>query len=444
VQLVLPTFNTIAGKQLVILWSTPWFWVIGIGSMLLTGIIAGSYPALYLSSFHAIAVLKGTFKMGRLASLPRKILVVIQFTVSIALVIATLMVYQQVQFTKNRPVGYDREGLVSIEMVSPDFYGKFDALQTELIAAGAITNMAESSSPLTAIYSNNGGFNWEGKDPDLHADFGTIWVSHNYGNTVGWHFKEGRDFSIDHASDSSALIINEAAVKFMGIINPVGKTMRWGSGADEDIFTIVGVVQDMVTQSPYAPVKQTVYLFNKENENFFNLRLNPEKPVSESLAIIEKVFKKMIPSAPFDYKFADDGYAAKFLNEERIGKLATFFTALAIFISLLGLFGLASFIAEQRTKEIGIRKIVGASIFNLWRLLSKDFVVLVSISCIIAMPLAYYFLDGWLKRYQYRTELSWQIFVVSGIGALVLTMLTVSYQTIKAALVNPVRSLRTE
>ena len=441
VQLALPWFNNVAGKKMVIPWDNPLFWTTGILFTIITGLIAGSYPALYLSSFQPVKVLKGTFRVGRFASVPRKVLVVLQFTISLALIIGTIVVYNQVQYSKNRPIGYNRGGLMMINMRSPDFYGKFDLLRTGLKSSGAIEELAESSSPLTGVWSNNGGFTWPGKDPNLDADFGTIWVTHEYGKTVGWQFKEGRDLSRDFPTDSSSIVINEAAVKFMGIKNPVGTMVKWG---DNRTYKIVGVIKDMLMQSPYEPVKQTFYFLDYENVNWIVLKLNPNKSAQESIAKIEAVFKKYIPSAPFDYSFADDEFAAKFANEVRIGKLATFFAALAIFISCLGLFGLASFVAEQRTKEIGIRKVLGASVANLWGMLSKDFVLLVIISCFIAAPLAYYFMSKWLLKYEYRTGISWWVFAASATGALVITILTVSFQAIKAALANPVKSLRSE
>ncbi len=281
-------------------------------------------------------------------------------------------------------------------------------------------------------------------DPNLDTDFGTIWVSNDFGKTVGWEFTGGRDFSKAYGTDSSALVLNEAAVKFMNLKDPVGKTIRWGGGNNAEEYTVIGVIKDMVMQSPYRPVKQTVFLLNRGNENFINLKLNPQKNASESLAKIEATFKKLIPSAPFDYKFADEEYARKFSDEERIGKLAGFFTILAVLISCLGLFGLASFMAEQRKKEIGVRKVLGASIANVWGLLSKEFVILVIISCLIAIPIAYYYLHEWLQQYQYRTSITWWVLLGSVIGALFITLATVSYQAIKAALANPVKSLRSE
>ncbi|GAB4017224.1 ABC transporter permease [Spirosoma koreense] len=452
IKLILPWFNEVSDKQIAFPWTEAPFWLAGLGFILITGLLAGSYPAFYLSSFQPIEVLKGTgsslrFRMGRLAAAPRRVLVVVQFTVSITLIIGTVIVYRQIQHTKNRPLGYDNNGLVMIQMISPAFYGKYDVLKNELKNAGVIQEMAESSSPLTGVWSNNGGFSWQGKDPALDSDFSTIWVTHDFGKTVGWRFKEGRNFSRKFTTDSSAIVINEAAAKFMGIEHPVGTVVKWGDDNDANkpqYFRIIGVIKDVLAESPYEPVKQAFYFMNYENVNWITLKLNPNRSVSQSMTVVEAIFKKHVPSAPFEYKFADEEFGKKFASEERIGKLAGGFAILAIFISCLGLFGLASFTAEQRTKEIGVRKVLGASVMSLWSLLSKDFVVLVIISCLVASPIAYFYLNDWLQGYKYRTEISWWIFAASGAGALTITLLTVSFQSIKAALANPVKSLRSE
>ncbi len=439
-QLLLPVFNEMADKKISLLWQQPWFWLLGVGFALLTGIISGSYPAMYLSAFQPVKVLKGTFRAGRLAAVPRKVLVVLQFTVSVTLIIGTLVVFRQVQYAKNRPVGYNREGLIAIHMVTPVIYQHFDAVRDELKKAGAITEMASSEAPLTEVWSTNGGFDWVGKDPALAVDFPNTGVSYDYGKTVGWQFKEGRDFSRDFASDSIAFVVNESAVKFMGLKDPVGQTLKW-----EGIpFKIIGVIKDVVTESPYARVRASVYCMARGHDNFMILRINPALSTHTALAKIEATFKRYNPAQPFTYAFADDSYALKFNNEERIGKLASSFAILAIFISCLGLFGMASFMAEQRTKEIGVRKVLGASVLNLWGLLSKDFLLLVVISLVVATPLAYYFMHQWLQNYEYRSGIAWWIFALTGAGALLITLLTVSYQSIKAALMNPVKSLRTE
>ncbi len=364
VSLALPFFNEVSGKQMVILWSNPLFWSMSAGFTVFTGLIAGSYPALYLSSFKPVKVLKGTFKAGRLAAIPRKVMIVVQFTVSIVLIICTIIVFKQIQFAKNRPVGYSRDNLVNIETTN-ELEDHFNAARTDLLKSGAITEMAESSSPFTAVHNARQDVSWITKDPSVTSDFANIRVTSEYGKTVKWQFIAGRDFDKQLLTDSSAVILNEAAVKYMGFKNPVGEIIRF---ANKDHIVI----------------------------------------------------------------------------EERIGNLATVLAVLAIFISCLGLFGMASFMAEQRVKEIGVRKVLGAIVFNLWQLLSKDFVMLVLIAFAIATPVAYYFMLNWLQNYQYRTELSWWIFATTGIGALLITLITVSFQSIKAAIANPVKSLRTE
>jgi putative ABC transport system permease protein len=438
-QLTLPWFNQVADKRISVLWFNPLFWVMGIGFSFFTGIISGSYPAFYLSSFQPVKVLKGTFKAGRFAALPRKVLVVLQFTVSATLIIGTIIVFRQVQFTKNRPVGYERTGLIQVDMRTDEIHKHFDAVRYDLIQSGAIVEMAESDSPLTDVYSDNSGFKWRDKDPALQDDFGTIAVSPGFGKTAQWKILEGRDFEKDNLADSSGIIVNEAAAKFMHFKHPVGENIEWYKK-----FQVIGVVKDMVMSSPYEPVQPSMFYLTKNSGGMIDIRINPKMSAHETLSKIEAAWKQYAPGSPFEYKFTDEQYAQKFANEERIGKLAGFFTLLAIFISCMGLFGMASFMAEQRTKEIGVRKVLGATVFGLWRLMSVDFVVLVSISLLIAIPTAYYFMYGWLKDYKYRADLSWWIFVGTGVGAIMITLLTVSYQSIKAAIANPVKSLRSE
>jgi len=440
----IPGFNKLAGKGIVVPWQNGGFWLAGVVFVFITAFVAGSYPALYLSGFKPVKVLKGTFRMGRFAALPRKTMVVVQFTISIALIIGTIIVYEQIQYNKNRPVGYDRKGIVMIQMKSPEFYGKLDLLKETLEGNGAIAAIAESSSPITGIWSSGNDYRWDGKDPALSQDFIQVRVTHDYGQTMSWKIKEGRDFSRAFSTDSTGLIVNEAAVKYMGIKNPVGTVVRQGNDSSARKYTIIGVTKDIIMGSPYEPVRQTFYFLDYERVNWINLKLNPDKSAAESLAKIEAAFKKFVPSAPFDYKFADAEFSMKFATEERVGELAAFFSVLAIFISCLGLFGLASFMAEQRTKEVGVRKVLGATIFGLWKLLSKDFVYLVVTSCVIAIPVAGYFMNKWLSKYQYRISISYWIFVDAVLLALLVTLLTVSWQAVKAALANPVKSLRTE
>ncbi|QHT66453.1 FtsX-like permease family protein [Rhodocytophaga rosea] len=445
--LALHWFNEVADKEMRILWNNPIFWLAAISFTCLTGILAGSYPALYLSSFHPIKVLKGTLRAGRYAAIPRKVLVTFQFSVYITLIIGTIIVYQQIQYAKNRPVGYTREGLVSLRPQSPEYQGKYQVLRDELKKTGVIEEAAQANYPVTNTYGWNGGFEWKGKDPRMDPDpsFNTISVTYEYGKTVGWQFIAGRDFSREYATDKNAVVLNESAAKILGLENPVGEVLRWNPNWREPgTYQIVGVVKDMVKGSPFEPTDPSIIFLSEADMSWLYIRLKPNVSASEALPKIEKVFTSLIPSAPFDYSFADEEYNAKFRAEERIGKLASVFAFLAIFISCLGLFGLASFVAEQRTKEIGIRKVLGATLFDLWHLLSKEFVWLVMCALVIAAPIAWYFLSSWLENYAYRTQISGWIFVMAGIAALLITLCTVSFQAIKAALMNPVKSLRNE
>ena len=439
-QATLPFFNEIADKKMSIPWTSALFWITGILFCLFTGLVAGSYPAFFLSSFKPVKVLKGSFKTGKLTALPRKILVVLQFATSIILIICTIVVFEQIQFARNRPIGYKTDGLLQLQMNSPEFFGHEQALRNDLIKSGVVVEMAESSSPPTGVWSSRSGFDWKGKSPGLQTEFGAIAVTKEYGKTVGWQLKAGRDFSADFASDSSSLIINEAAAAFMNLKSPVGENIKW----NEENYKVIGVVKNMVVESPYERPGPIVYTLKNEKLNFILLKLNPAMRAHEALEKIRVFFENYSPSSPFDYKFVDDNFAKKFAAEERIGKLATFFSALAIFISSLGLFGMALFMAEQRRKEIGLRKVLGASVFDLWKLLSKDFVILVFISFLIAIPIAWPTMHNWLHHYEYRTSISLWVFVLTCLAALFIAIGTVSFQAIKAAMANPAKGLRAE
>ncbi|MDO6433909.1 ABC transporter permease [Flavitalea sp. BT771] len=438
---ILPFFNDLTHKEIFLPWRNAWFWTYGLVCTTLTGIVAGLYPALYLSSFRPVKVLKGLFRSGPWAALPRKALVVLQFTVSVALIIGTVIVYRQVQFVKDRPVGYNKDGLISLQMNTADFFGKQEMLRKALLQTDAVVEMAESSSPATWVWRSNGGFEWRGKDPATQAEFGTIAVTHGYGKTLGWQFTEGRDFSRGLPTDSSGLILNQAAVKFMGLQHPVGESITW----DHHIYRVIGVINNMLMESPYEQVKPAIYYLGAEAEaNFILIRMKPGSQMKASLGKIQAILQQYVPSAPFDYKFVDEEYANKFGEEEQTGRLSLVFTSLAIFISCMGLFGMASFMAEQRIKEIGIRKILGASVYSVWYLLSKEFILLVIISLFIAGPVAYYCMHGWLQHYTYHTEFAWWIFATAGLVATFITLVTVSYQALTAALSNPAESLRSE
>jgi putative ABC transport system permease protein len=441
--LSLPFFNNLAETNMTIPWANPIWWIACISFCLMTGLIAGSYPALYLSSFKPIKVLKGIFRMGRLASLPRKILVVTQFTVSIIMIVGTIIIFRQVQFGKERPVGYNRDGLLMMQTHTKDIHTHFDAFRTELLATGAVDEVAESVSPVTESWPFNGGLTWSGHAKSIQGDgdFSMRGISKEYAKTIGLQFTQGRDFrSGPNGSDNMTMLLNEPAAMKMGLKDPVGKTVTW-MGMN---FTVIGVVKNVVMNSPYeSPIPSLFYLMPYQMP-YLTFRLNSRSGTNEAVEKIRAVVAKFSPGEPFDYKFVDQTYDYKFRSELHVGQLAGLFTALAIFISCLGLFGLASFVAEQRTKEIGVRKVLGANVFTLWKLLSKDFVVLVCISCLIAIPLSSTFLTKWLQQFEYRTTLQWWIFIVAAFGAIIITLATVSYQSIKAALSNPVKSLRTE
>jgi putative ABC transport system permease protein len=434
-------FNIIAQKDITFPYPDGWFWLFAATFIVVTALVAGSYPAWYLSSFKPVKVLKSGFKAGRYTAVPRKALLAIQFIVSIVLIIGTIVVYRQIQLAKDRPIGYNRNGLIRIMMTTPDLTGKYDVLQKELLSSGGAVSFAESSSAATENNYYDDHFEWEGKNVEAHGQsFALTAVTPEYAGTVGWQFEEGRNFSRTLATDAGSVILNEAAVKYMGLPRPVGKMIRWNGRP----FTVVGVIKDMVKGSPYMPVQQGLFFMAPEIGPEITIRLNPQLSAATAIGKIEPIFKRLNPSSPFSYAFVDDEYAHTFAAEQRIGTLSEVFSMLAVFISCLGIFGLASFVAEQRVKEIGIRKVLGASVFNIWQLFSKDFVVLVLTAMVIAIPAAWYVAHNWLEAYQYRTALSWWIFLVAGLGVLLLTLLTVSVQSIKAAIANPVNSLRSE
>lgn len=441
VLLCLNNFNAIANKQISFPFSHPGFWTVAILFIIITALMAGSYPALYLSAFRPVKVLKGTFNTSKSGIIPRRIMSGIQFTVSIILIIGTIVVYRQIQYGQNRPIGYDRNGLIRINMSTPDLQGKYDVLQKELLASGGVTDFAQSSATTTESNYFDDRFEWEGKDSRLPPmAFSLMAVTYDYGKTVGWQFSAGRDFSRSFPTDNTAIILNEAAIKYMHLTDPVGKTIKWNGNT----FTVIGVIKDVITESPYKPVQQSVFFMVPNIGPVITIRLNPALSAGEAISRIQPIFSKLNPSAPFEYKFVDEEYGRKFAAEERIGILSGFFATLAIFISCLGIFGLASFVARQRIREIGVRKVLGASVINLWGLLTREFVLLVLVAFVVAIPVAHYFTHAWLQQYTYRTTISWWIFAVAGLGVLIITLLTVSFQAIKAAMANPVKSLRTE
>lgn len=439
-QLSLPFFNRIAGVEMNIPLSNSLFWLIGLGFCFIVALCAGLYPAVYLSSFQPVKALRGNSFSGKQTRIYRRILVVIQFSVSISLIAGTVVVFRQIETARNRDLGYNLNQLISVPMYSNNIHKHFDAIREELLNSDAISEMSESVSLPTFQGPSSSGFTWEGKDPNLSIDFPFVNVSWDYGKTVKWQIVKGRDFSRDFLSDSSAMILNEAAIKFMDLQDPIGATIKWF----DQPFHVIGVTKDMVMNSPYEPVTPTVFTLASSAQNYLLVRLKGISATQKELSEIQNVISKYDPSVPFDYQFADKEFAKKFNTEERIGSLAGAFTTLAIIISCLGIFGLASFITEQRTKEIGIRKVHGASIFTIWKQLSREFVNLVCISFVISTPIVYEVLYQWLQHYQYRTSLRWWIFLTAGTMTLIITLLTVSYHTLSAARAKPVNSLKRE
>lgn len=409
-----------------------------LGVCIVTGLIAGSYPALYLSSFLPVKVLKGVSKQGRGAVAFRKVLVVSQFAISIGLIISTVIVFQQIQHAKSRSIGYNPDNLVSIPS-SSDLTKNYDVLKQELLNTGYVDAVSKASSPMTAIYNSWSGFSWEGYDPHVMAVMDVVMTEWDYEKTSGLKFKMGRPFSREYKTDSGAVILNEAALKMIGFKDPIGKTIK----LDDQPLTIVGVVENVLARNPFKPVSPTVILFNAENVSNIFLRLKPAD-LEKALAAIKPIVERYNPALPFDYSFVDEDFQKKFTTENQVAKLAGIFAGLAIFISCLGLFGLAAFMAERRVKEIGIRKVLGASVINLWMLLSREFVLLVSVAALIASPLAFWLMKDWLQKYDYRIDISVWVFVLAGITALFIALVTVSSQAIKAAIASPVKSLRAE
>jgi putative ABC transport system permease protein len=440
VQLALPSFNTLTRAAIGIPYKNGFFWLLMISYVVLTGLLAGSRPAFYLSSFNPVKVLKGAVQMGRSATLPRKILVVIQFSCSIAFIISTIIIYQQVQHAKNRPKGYDANRLMMTD-ASNDLSRNYISLKNDLLQSGVITAITKSSAPATEIWSNARIDNWQGKMPGETMDIGVIGVTDaDYFSTLGMQMKEGRNFTAN-GGDSVHVILNEAAAAKMRLKEPLNQLLTW---QETQQVTVVGIVKDALMISPFTPARPTIFIYAPGWANIISYRLSPTVSTQDAIAKLTPIFNKYNPSYPFLYHFVDEVYASKFNFETLIGKLAGLFASLAIFISCLGLFGLAAYMAEQRNKEIGIRKVLGASVSQVWLLLSKDFITLVSISCVIASPLAFYFLHGWLQKYPYRISITPFVFIAAGAAAIIITIITVSFQTIKAAVANPVKSLRSE
>ena len=443
VLLSLPAYNVLTEKTLSINFGSIYTWLIFVGFILFTGLLAGSYPAFFLSSFKPVKVLKGTFKKADAIITPRKALVVLQFTFAIVLIICTIIVKQQIDHARNREAGYDRNNLVFHPMTG-DVHKNYELIKNELLSSGVATSITKTNSPLTQRWSNGWGQNWEGKDPDDKTSFDRFFADDGLEKTAGLQFVQGRDFDLKKfPTDSTGLIVNESALKILKFKDPIGKIV-----SDLGVqWHIVGVIKDFILTNPYEPTNPLLITGATETFMKFNtihIKLNDKNSTADNLKKAESIFKKYNPDYPFELSFVDEDYARKFYNQQRQGTLAALFAGLTIFISCLGLFGLATYMAENRIKEIGVRKVLGASVTRITTLLSKDFLVLVIVSFIIASPIAYWAMSKWLMDYTYRINISAWVFVLAGVLSITIAILTVSYQSIKAALTNPVKSLRSE
>ena len=436
-ELILPSYNTLVDKELAISYQSPIFWVCVVGGILLIGFIAGSYPALYLSSFNPVRTLKGSIKVGKGATTPRKVLVISQFLFSIVLMISTFVIFQQIDLVKNRDLGYDQENLISVE-VTNDIREHYDVLKQDVVSSGVAESMTRSNSRVTQINSNN-FLGWPGKPEERKVLFSTITAEYDYTKTMGIDVLMGRDFSKEFASDSSAIIVNQAALDLMNLEEPIGTSLDlWG-----DQRRLIGVVDNVLMGSVYEPVRP-MFMILQDWGGYVTIRLKKTNDLQASLRELETIFNKHNPAYPFDYRFMDEDFQRKFTTISLTRKLATIFSTLAFIITGLGLFGLAAYTAEQRTKEIGIRKVLGASVANLMGLMSKDFAKLVMVAFAIAAPLGWYLMDEYLDRYTIRIDIAWWIFPLVGMIVLGFAIIIVSDQARRAAKTNPVNSLRSE
>jgi len=436
--LLLPSYNNLVDKQLVLDFTLPEFWIFSLIIILITGVVSGSYPAFYLSSFNPVRTLKGTFSVGKKASLPRQILVVLQFGFAIVLIAGTFVIVQQINMVQNRELGYDQDNLISV-WNTEDLSDNYDILKTELLQSGVVEAVTRSNSRITDVNSNN-FVDWPGKPEQLRVLFVTIATDYDYAQTMGIKMLQGRDFSKEFASDSNAIIINKAALDLMELEDPLNtKLGLWG-----DKRQLIGVIDNTIMGSPYEEIRPLFMIVDPEWIGSITFRLKQTDNLQASLSTVQTIFEKHNPAYPFEYTFADQEFQRKFTQITLTKRLATIFAGLALFITGLGLFGLASFTAQQRTKEIGIRKVLGASVLNLMGLLTTQFAKLVTISFVLATPIAWYLLDKYLDRYTLRIDISFWIFPIVGLLALIFAVIVVSDQARRAATSNPVESLRNE
>ncbi|HKZ67750.1 MAG TPA: ABC transporter permease [Chitinophagaceae bacterium] len=442
VQLALPSFNTLVNSQLSIQYNSLFFWLSAISFILFTGLLAGCYPAFYLSSFKPVSIFKKQFKRGHSVLSPRKVLVVLQFTFAIILIICTIVVQNQIHYAQERQIGYSANNLIHVDFVG-DIEKNYPLIKQDLINSGIASSVTKTMSTITQRGTNTWGLRWQGRNPDFDETIALFSADADLVKTSGLQLIAGRDIDIyKYPTDSFAAVLNETAVKTMGFKDPIGQIIN--EPAENKSWHVVGVVRDYIAGSPYEKIPPMVIEGAGSWFTTMHIKFNAAFSTAENLAKAELIFKKYNPAYPFDYKFVDQEYAKQFNNEQRTKTLAGLFASLAIFISCLGLFGLSAYVAESRVKEIGVRKVLGASVLGIAKLLSYDFVKLVIVSIIIASPVAWYVMNRWLQDYTYRMNIGLSIFLVGGLLAIIIALITVSFQSIKAAIANPVQSLRTE
>ncbi|HEY4107383.1 ABC transporter permease [Puia sp.] len=437
----LPGFNALTEKHLHVPFGSVWFWLSGVLFILFTGLLAGSYPAFFLSSFQPVKVLKGTFRAANALVTPRKVLVVLQFTFAIILIICTMIVTQQINYARDREVGYDRANMM-YHFMTGDIGKNYKLIKQELLSSGVATSVCRTNSPWTQRYSDTWGFVWRGKDPNDKTDFIRECADEGVVATTGVKLAQGRDLDLEHyPTDSLGILLNESAVKAMHFKDAIGQEIK-----DDDVaFHVVGVIKDFIIESPYTPIRPMVIVGAKQSwYSVLNVRFNTKNSTETNLKKAEAIFRRYNPQYPFEYQLVDEEYSRKFDDEKRIGTLAGLFAALTIFISCLGLFGLATYMAENRVKEIGVRKVLGASVTGITALLSKDFLQLVGVSFLVAAPIAWFAMYKWLQDYPYRVNIQWWVFALAAGLSLTIALVTVSFQAIRAGMANPARSLRSE
>jgi len=445
-KLTLPLFNQLIQKQLLLQFDNPVHITALLIITILCGLIAGSYPSFYLSSFNPVSVLKGLKIKTGSAAFIRQGLVVLQFTISIVFIISTIIIYLQIQHVKNRQLGFNKNNLIEINM-QHDVSAMFPVVKQDLFATGVIENTTMAGHPIIYGGDSDEGFNWQGKSAESKVSVHFRKVSSEFVATTGMQIVQGKDFDANLPS-ANKVIINQTLANLIDKNNAVGKIIQSPRGQKEGEYknyTVVGVVKDYMYGNMYGKANPTLLFCEPPDYNYLiYIRVKPQGDISKALSAIETVLKKDNPVYPFEYKFVDDQFNNMFINETLMSNLSGVFAVLAIIISCLGLFGLAAYTAERRLKEISIRKVLGANAFGIAGLLSKDFLQLVGIACLIAFPAAWWIMHNWLQDYEYRIQISWWIFFIAGLFAVVIALVTVSFQSIKAALVNPVKNLRSE